>query len=228
MYYARIAENTYARRYANSQEAPSMYVLVDMKDDFCMLALEADFSYSPSILVFSCKKLNGVVTTTFVRHSASRVENALMLYDMYDIVEGYDGEDLGGKCEEARIKIPEECTEYPRQFFKIKLLGLDEFVDDCCFKGWGDLLTGNALDAICAIMRQKFIDMESQTVRGFLYCDLGYGKTENDNRLITFKFSHFELAKSSEARCASVIFACYDYYTWEYIDEKYGTYSGIE
>lgn len=210
-YYARLAERKYASMFAGEQDGARMFVLVDMKDDFCMLDTEP-MTPSVSQLVFMCRKTGGEVTVVFLRGGMDRVDEALRLKDDERFqTEKIYGELTDRDAPEVRYKIPEKLVGHVYSF-KMRLCGLEDFVDEFDAIGWGDTEYRNVLEVAGEILREDVVDTEHNEVQGQLYAEVCPNDDDTEEGCMVyalFSFSHFEYVTYNDV--CQVVYVCYGY-----------------
>lgn len=209
MDYARLAEKKYLERYGAEDVVPPMYVMVDAKDEYCMFLMDNKVSLTFTQYLFYCKMVEGKAFTTFVSSGKDRVVDALNLHDLYANIKRVVCEKkLEGNV--FRIVVPEEYRSAMGDFCKVKLLGLDDFVFDFDYVGWGNHDTLNVFEVVAGISsmikedagKHELLESYSCTVCESEDYELEYVHAE-------FCFSHLEVAELGKG--IYQIYLCYKY-----------------
>lgn len=193
LHYARLAEQSYDNKYQDSGEAaPTMFVIVDSKDEFCLVTADV-LPLSVTQLMFRCQKKDGQVATEFVR-MPQLVENTLGLknpqpmaivkVNMADVFEG------------SVVEMPERLWRVQKDFFKLKFLNLEEFFQECEGTGWGDSWSHNVLEMLGKLTADNsFVDTENHQVEFEIaaFHQIVGGDGDFEREFAIFQFSHFEV-----------------------------------
>lgn len=229
MHYARLAEQTYRDKYNEAGEtAPAMFVVIDTRDEYCMMTGDS-LPLSTSQLMFRCQKSEGRVSTEYVRGGEGNVARVLGLRDAEEMVrvEGVQKrhEDMG-----LYIELPEEFRHYARESFKIKIINLDELIEECESIGWGNEWYHNVLEIIGDVVNdEEAVDVRKDEVQITLDSYSGPSVYEDDAYdYASFSFSHFEVPKGfpNNEHGGCFIYVCYKYWgmEWYTYEDLYGPF----
>ena len=185
-------------------------VLVYTWNDTCIFPTP-HAAATPRDLMFGCSMRDGEVRTVLRDDGKDKVAEALGLVDIYDHNERIEVDYVRKEDGYLHLDLPERLQGFPEKFYRIKLLGLDDFVNECSYTGWGDSGVNNVLEVLGGIVHEDCIDFEKTEIYDSQGWYVGPGDTEGENYYAQFDFSHCEIAKDSEDDRGWAVYVCYEY-----------------
>lgn len=215
MHYARLAEQAYKDKYSEAGEtAPAMFVVIDTTDEYCMMTGDA-LPLSTSQLMFRCQKREGRVGTEYLRGGEGNVARVLGLSNTKEM-QRVEGVHKHHENHGLYIELPEQFRCYDRDFFKIKVINMDDFIDECQGIEWGDEENMNALEILGAVVNDKeLVDVaKGKVVFAKDYYWLPSEFEEDECETASFSFSHFEVQKGFPETDFGYycVYVCYKYW----------------
>lgn len=192
---------------------------VNTQNESCFFPNNHSRALRPHELLFWCKMVDGKPKTYFMEDGKDKVAEMLGLVDLYENNKRIEIDYVRKEDGALHLDLPERLQGYSKGFYKLKLYGLDKFVDECNYTGWGDCMTNNVLEVIAGIMKQEFIDYEKKEIIDCLNWYVGPGDCDDMNYYAEFDFSHCEIAMSDDNDPGWAIFFCYKYSGLEEYDE---------
>ncbi|GEM_PF-6037680 len=189
-----------------------MCVNVNTKDETCFIPNHHSYAVRPQELLFSCQMKDGKVETRFFQDGKDKVAEALGLVDLYDVNERIEVDYVRKKDGVLHLYLPEKLQRYSKDFYKVKLYDLDDFVNECNYTGWGDVFTCNVLEVIAGLLKENCIDFETNEIKNQLNYYVGPADEKDMNYYAEFDFSHCELVKDNKDQDSGwAVFICYTY-----------------
>jgi len=195
------------------------YVNVNTQNESCFFSKHGIQAVRPMELMFSCRMNDGKAKTHLVKDGKDKIAEMLGLVDLYDNIERIEVDYVRKKDRFLHLDLPECLQAYSKDFFKVKLYGLDDFVSDCNYTGWGDCWTNNVLEVIAGLLKQDCIDFEKKEIEPCLNWIVGPSDSEGMDYYAQFEFSHCELAKDDDNDAGWAVFICYFYSGMQEYDE---------
>lgn len=219
-YYAKVVERAFTEMYKDEDDV-YVNMVVDTKDERCFQAALGT-GLPPWQMMFFCRKTHDEITIKFHRDGKDRIAQALGLVDTYSRIERIDVQYVRKEDGYLHYDIPKEVLEYGYADNKVKLYGLESFVDECNYNGWGDGSTSNTLEIIADLMKQDFIDREKKEIMWDLNAYVGPADEDTQDYYAEFEFSHIELARYEEGGFVWAVYYCYNYRGLQEYENGYG------